>query len=680
MPLSKTRRAIQIVVFCAFLLLIFLPPALSGKIGITSAPVPRLSPFAAVAAIASGTPPADVARHYWPAVLVIVAAMLAGRVFCGWVCPLGTMIDLGDHLIRLARRPRKQPEPDGGRRLKYYILVALLVLALFGVGVAGWLDPLSLVSRTFTMVVRPWTAWLLDSGLSGLQDRMPSLGEQAQSVRTSLEQTTVISHQRIFAGQGVVLVVFLAVLALGMIMPRCWCRVVCPLGAMLAAVSQWNLLKRKASRNCSGCGACVPACTMGSIADNGKAVLAGECIQCRRCQASCKRNAIVFAAKGRARERTVDLTRRGLLASVAASAAAVPFLKFQQGRGRRSDLVLIRPPGALPEDDFLERCTRCGECMRVCPTNGLQPAALQAGVEGLWSPHLVPRIGHCVRDCTACGQICPSGAIQPLATQQKHSVSIGRATIDRSRCIPWIGWSRQPDASALEAGAFETAGWPEGMKDCNCAVCEEVCPIPTKAIRFSTYRGVGPGGLIEIRRPYVLEDYCTGCGFCERMCPVAGEAAIRVRPQRGTAAVDPDSAGQAGPLAALLPEGVAGFRRTSSPLRYTRQTLTELVDGDAPRYLQRGFVQVMTANYAAADGAAVRMEIWEFGDSQKATEVYRMDAAGLQPLSDIGDEAGIALNMIWGRAGKYYFRTGSSRVGADKVTELVRQIASGIPR
>ena len=684
MPHSRIRRTVQIAAFCAFILLIFMPPGIPGKIGITSALIPRLSPFAAAAALASGTAPADVARHYWPAAIMLAVAILIGRVFCGWACPLGTMIDLGDHMIRRARTPQRHTAPGGGRRLKYCILAALLMLALFGVGTAGWLDPLSLVSRTFTMAVRPAVAWLLDSGLSGMQARVPAVGEQVQALRTSFEQTAVISPQRVFAGQGIVLIVFLGVLALGMIMPRCWCRVVCPLGAMLAAVSQWNLLKRKARSVCSECGACVSACTTGAITDGGRTVLAGECIQCRRCRDACEKQAIAFAGKGDARERSVDITRRGLLASVAASVLAVPFLKVRQNVASAGDSPLIRPPGALPEDDFLERCTRCGECMRVCPTNGLQPASLQAGVEGLWSPHLVPRVGHCERECTSCGRICPSGAIEALTARRKHSIAIGKAVIDRSRCIPWIGWSRQPDAAAID-DTVDYREWPEQMKDCNCAVCEEVCPVPTKAIRFSTYRRVGPAGLIEIRRPYVLEEYCTGCGFCEKMCPVGAnivfaQAAIRVRPERGTAVVDQDAAGESGTLTLLLPERTAGFRRRSPPMRYTPRNLTELVNGDAPRYLQHGVVQVVTANYASADGAAVRMEIWEFEDSRKAAAVFQMDGVGLQPLAGVGDEAGTALNMIWGRTGRFYFRTGSSRIAAGKVAELVRAIADNLPR
>ena len=65
-----------------------------------------------------------------------------------------------------------------------------------------------------------------------------------------------------------------------------------------------------------------------------------------------------------------------------------------QARGKRYNPDLVRPPGARSEKEFLARCTACGLCMKVCPTGGLQPALAEAGLEGIWTPRLVPRIGY----------------------------------------------------------------------------------------------------------------------------------------------------------------------------------------------------------------------------------------------------------------------------------------------
>ena len=72
---------------------------------------------------------------------------------------------------------------------------------------------------------------------------------------------------------------------------------------------------------------------------------------------------------------------------------------------RRS--TLIRPPGAVPEEEFVRRCIGCGECMKVCPTNTLQPVLLEAGVDGLWSPKTHARYAGCEQACNLCGHVCP---------------------------------------------------------------------------------------------------------------------------------------------------------------------------------------------------------------------------------------------------------------------------------
>ena len=664
--MQNARRAVQVVVFCIFLFLVFLPPALVEKAGAAAGLFVRLSPLAAIENLAAGAPARQLLALHWPAAVLLAATALAGRFFCAWVCPLGTAIDLADRLLKPFRTRRKSiPSICETRRLKYYLLAAVAVMAVLGVGVIGWLDPLSIITRTFTTVVKPSAAWLADSALSAAHTRVPAAGEQVDALRAGLERAAAIGGPHAYYGAVFIAIVFLGILALGALLPRYWCRNVCPLGALLAAVSQWNLLKRRVSAACTRCGACRTACRMDAVGEDYVSALGGECVMCHTCSAACDAKAIAFSGgEPQAPERSVDLTRRGLIMSTLAAVAAVPLFKLsairRHGSWAAGQMPVIRPPGALPEDEFLDRCTRCGECLRVCKTNGLQPAALEAGLEGLWTPHLVPRIGYCVRDCTLCGQACPSGAIERLTLPRKHAAVIGKAVIDHSRCIPWLGWATGDQA------------------DCNCAVCEEVCPVPTKAIRFTVYRQDGPGGPVEIRRPYVLERFCTGCGFCEKVCPVAGDGAMRIYPARGTVSADDPAAGASAAIVGFLPAAAAGFTRAGTPIRYEARNLVELVDGDAPKYLARGFVQVATAKYADADGTTVRVEIWEFASDAKAAEVYKLDAIGLQPLPDAGDEAGIAMNIIWGRKGKHYFRTGSSKVDADRVVSLVREIVGGL--
>jgi len=159
------------------------------------------------------------------------------------------------------------------------------------------------------------------------------------------------------------------------------------------------------------------------------------------------------------------------------------------------DPELIRPPGAMPESDFLARCVRCGECMNVCPTNTLQPTLLKAGLEGIFSPVLKLRLAPCAVNCNACGKVCPTGAIRDVPLLEKQHAKVGTAWINRENCLVW-------------------------EQDKKCLVCDEVCPY--SALSFRPVAG------LRNAAPFVLANHCTGCGQCETKCPVAGQAAIRV--------------------------------------------------------------------------------------------------------------------------------------------------------
>jgi len=253
---------------------------------------------------------------------------------------------------------------------------------------------------------------------------------------------------------------------------------------------------------------CTLACPAAAQPELPGEWLATECFGCWNCVGSCDNQGLDFkwfSPVKKSSEGSLDLGKRRLLAAGVTGVAGLAMLRVTPAaQGKTFESSLIRPPGALPERDFLQRCVRCGLCMQTCPSGGLQPTFAEAGLEGLWSPVLVPAIGWCEFNCHACGQVCPTGAIEPLDLPVKQKVKIGLAVIDSTRCLPYA-YGRE------------------------CIVCEEHCPVPDKAITFE-YRDATQrdGSVRTLKFPRVDPDRCTGCGICETKCPFQDKAAIRV--------------------------------------------------------------------------------------------------------------------------------------------------------
>ncbi len=133
--------------------------------------------------------------------------------------------------------------------------------------------------------------------------------------------------------------------------------------------------------------------------------------------------------------------------------------------------------------------------MKACPTNTLQPIWLMAGLEGIFTPVVMPRLAACAVGCTACGKVCPTGAIRSLSLVEKNHAKLGTAWIAREYCLAW-------------------------EQDKKCLVCDEMCPYKAVSLRSVPDR--------KNAVPFVKANKCAGCGWCESKCPVEGASAIRV--------------------------------------------------------------------------------------------------------------------------------------------------------
>ncbi|MBN2494050.1 MAG: 4Fe-4S binding protein [Deltaproteobacteria bacterium] len=455
---------------------------------------------------------------------VALAAVL-GRVFCSHVCPLGALLDLSDRFVASPTKARANREAfRRARVVKYAVLIIVLVAALAGFELLGFCDPLVLFTRFAATVFYPLAAGIQEAGLGVVRP----VGEWFEWTAWAHADLALPS----FAGAAGMAVLLVVLLALSRLQPRFWCRHLCPLGGLLAWLGHWAPYRRRVSEACTGCNRCVRECPTGAIHPCGTDADRHECIVCLRCVRTCPEQAVSFgfgplekrpAAEAPAEACAQDepeseraraplaapagspaLSRRGFLASIASGFGgslalsadlAHPSTRFDPLPSRHGRL--IRPPGARPEPDFLARCVRCGECVRACLTNTLQPDWHRAGLEGLWAPYMDLRHAHCEVECNVCGQVCPTRAIRPLSLVEKQHAKVGTAIIRTERCIAWA-------------------------ENRHCLICDEACPYNAICTTRDAAHRVG--------LPVVDPMRCAGCGTCEDKCPVLGEAAIIVVP------------------------------------------------------------------------------------------------------------------------------------------------------
>jgi MauM/NapG family ferredoxin protein len=440
--------------------------------------------------------------------ITVALTIFFGRVFCGWVCPLGAINTLVGYFRMRALTPgRSEGRFPRWRPVKYYVLVFVLVAAVFGWNAAGYVDPISLTIRSLAIGYNPGVNKIARSALeAGVAAHIPAVSPAIDALYTKMTGTVLSFNQPIFRQSLLIGLVFTAILGLNFLAPRFWCRYLCPLGALLGLVG-WKQVGARVANDkdkCISCRRCVVACQGDATPFPPGEWASRECLVCYNCRDVCPAGAISIHPTERVTGNgNVDLGRRRLLASGVGALLVVPAIATGVQR-KTVDPLLIRPPGALAEREFLRRCVKCGECMKVCLTNGLHPTLTEAGLEGLWTPILVPRLGYCEYNCNLCSQVCPTGAIRPVTVPEKQKIHIGLAFVDKNRCLPY---------------AFGR----------NCIVCEEHCPTDKKAITFVEEEALDERGQrIVLKKPIVHPERCIGCGICEAKCPVVDRPAIYV--------------------------------------------------------------------------------------------------------------------------------------------------------
>jgi polyferredoxin len=498
-----TARKISQILFLAFFLFLFLQARYPYETIVDSDFLLRFSPL---------IPVFDFIQHlhisllFWPALIILVATVFAGRFFCSWICPLGTTLDAAGHLLKSPSN-KISAKWQHWRYLKFAILTGLVFMAIFSIHIWGYFDPLSIFNRALTILFYPLATLLGEKILTTLSN-IHYLDVVSLPLYDQYKNWLMPENQAFYQQVWWIFIFIVTILAAEKITRRFWCRYLCPAGALLGFLSQFRFYERLVGPECTQCNKCQRECKMNAIPANDiPHTNKVECIECFNCGDACppKAKSISYRWKWRPYHSKVDFERRRFMQTSAASMLALGLIHIGlPNRGQKNQL--IRPPGSLPEDDFLDRCIRCQACVRICESNGgcLQPDQVHDSVLQLWAPVAVMREGYCEYNCNLCAQVCPTEAIRTLSLSEKQRTPMGLAHFDKNLCIPF---ARNED----------------------CIVCEEHCPTPDKAIKFEIRDYTAPDGKTrKVKYPFVIKELCIGCGICETKCPLKGAAGIFV--------------------------------------------------------------------------------------------------------------------------------------------------------
>ncbi len=485
MNLVKIRIVISLTVFTLFLLLFLGGEKPSVFLSSTLLPLQFVP-----ALIRILTDPA--ALFIFGLVSVFVLTLIFGRIYCSFICPLGTLQDIFIALARKVGWREKHSFQKPHNWLQYSILSLTIVAAALGsMSLLNLLDPYSLAGRMITQFARPLFVWAYNAAVSMLTN----FNVYLFSIETAWLPLSVWL---------VTLFFFILIIFMSAKQGRLYCNTLCPVGALLGLISRISVLKFVIDgTHCHECFRCEGVCKTGCIDPQTAAIDHSRCVNCFNCLYACPQSVVAYRPiwRGKSEDCLWSPSRRGFLIGSAVSAGSA-LLIFNSGihsllrNACASPNPPVTPPGSVSVEHFTQSCSACHLCVSACPTKVITPSFFEYGIGGLLQPLMNYSKSFCDYECNVCGRVCPTGAILPLTLAEKKFTQIGTVDLLKDKCVVYVEKN-------------------------NCGACGEVCP--THTISF-----IDKGNVLY---PEVDTNYCIGCGACEKACPTMPKSII-VRPKQ----------------------------------------------------------------------------------------------------------------------------------------------------
>ena len=258
MSLVLIRRTTQILILGSIIAIMLFNSELALEY------LPWLSRFSPLMTIVTRIAQKAWSPYFCGGIIVAFICLFYPRLFCGWICPLGTCIDITDKITFAHKRDKYSGSPWWVALL---ILMCLLTLAVLGSEAAGYLDPMTITGNSFFTFTE---------------------GDIIAKITNSLKEKRLDPDL-------ILPLIFIGILLLAIFGRRTWCRIFCPLGGLLGIISTIAIGRREVNDTCINCGKCAKVCKMKAIKKDVKKTITPGCIYCESCSEVCPKGSISFS-------------------------------------------------------------------------------------------------------------------------------------------------------------------------------------------------------------------------------------------------------------------------------------------------------------------------------------------------------------------------------------------------